>query len=230
MSLYAWIIICSLLGPFLLSFDQKVRFYTYWKSLFPSVLLVAICFIAWDEYFTRQKIWGFNPDYLLNLYWMNLPLEEISFFLVVPYACIFIYEVTKTYFSYERNSQFTHYFAITNTLLGLILVVLYWGNWYTTSACGISSLLTVGIYFLSKPEWFAHFVISFLIVLFPFLVVNGILTGSFTEEPIVWYSKSHIIGLKMITIPVEDLFYNYDMLLPITALYEMFKKRFAKKV
>jgi hypothetical protein len=62
-----------------------------------------------------------------------------------------------------------------------------------------------------------------LVALIPFLIVNGVLTGATTPEPVVWYSELHIMGPRIITIPVEDLFYNYDLLLPIIWLYEKFK-------
>jgi len=64
----------------------------------------------------------------------------------------------------------------------------------------------------------------------PFLIVNGILTGAVTNEPIVWYSESHIMGPRIITIPVEDLYYNYALLLPIVAIYEVLKTRRALKL
>jgi lycopene cyclase domain-containing protein len=71
-------------------------------------------------------------------------------------------------------------------------------------------------------------VFTFLVAIIPFLIVNGILTGSFTEEPVVWYNGNHIIGIRIFTIPMEDVFYNYCMLLPITAIYEWIKKRQTK--
>jgi hypothetical protein len=60
--------------------------------------------------------------------------------------------------------------------------------------------------------------------------VNGILTGAVTTKPIVWYSENHIMGSRIVTIPVEDLFYNYAMLLPIVAIYEVLKTRRALKL
>jgi hypothetical protein len=42
----------------------------------------------------------------------------------------------------------------------------------------------------------------------------------FTPEPIVWYNEEHIIGWRIVTIPVEDLFYNYSMLLPVNWIHE----------
>jgi hypothetical protein len=38
------------------------------------------------------------------------------------------------------------------------------------------------------------------------------------------------MGSRIVTIPVEDLFYNYAMLLPIVAIYEVLKTRRTKKL
>jgi lycopene cyclase domain-containing protein len=226
MSLYAWIIIGTITGPFLLSFDKKVHFYTYWKSLIPSILIIGFLFLVWDEYFTQKEIWGFNPNYLMKKYIGRLPVEEVSFFLVVPYACFFIYEVLKAYFPQVKTHKLGHVFAFGFTLAGLIFGLFNMENWYTASACIISAMLTIGIYFVNRAKWYGQFIFTYLVALVPFVIVNGILTGAVTDEPIVWYSEDHIMGPRIITIPVEDLFYNYSMLLPIAALYEYFRTKF----
>lgn len=226
MSLYTWVIIGTLLGPFALSFDKKVHFYSYWKSLFPAIFIVGVLFLIWDEYFTQLGIWGFNAAYLSGIYIGNLPIEEIAFFLVVPYAFVFIYEVIKAYFPKKNILKLAHFFAFAFTLAGLIFGVTHMENWYTASACIISALLTIGFYFVSRKVWYSDFVIAFLLVIAPFLIVNGILTGAFTDEPIVWYNEEHIMGIRIFTIPLEDLFYNYSLLLPIIAVYEFFNKKY----
>ena len=225
MSLYFWIMIGTIAGPFLLSFDKKVHFYSYWKYLFPAIIAVAACFLVWDEYFTHLKIWGFNPEYLQGIYFGHLPLEECLFFLLVPYACLFIHEVLKAYFPKVNLKRFSHFFAFGFTLLGLILGLMHIEQAYTASACIISALLTIGFYHVNKVKWYADFVFTFLVAMIPFLIVNGILTGGFTEKPIVWYSENHIVGIRIFTIPMEDIFYNYCMLLPITGIFEWLKRR-----
>lgn len=224
MSLYGWVILGSISGPFFLSFDKKVAFYKRWKYLFPSIITIAILFLLWDEYFTLNKIWGFTPQYLTGIYLGHLPLEEVLFFLVVPYACFFIYEVLKSYFPNIQTARIGQLLAFAITLSGVIFGAVYLENWYTSSACIAAALLTIEIYFIQKASWYGQFALTYFVVLIPFVIVNGILTGAITPDPIVWYSSEHIMGPRIYTIPVEDLFYNYAMLLPMTALYEKFKK------
>lgn len=229
MSLYGWIIIATISGPFILSFDKKVHFYTHWKTLIPALFSVGCVFLLWDEYFTQKGIWGFNPDYLLNINIGHLPIEEVCFFLVVPYACIFIYEVLKAYFPHLKLSHLGRYFGFGFTLLALVCCFLFPNNWYTMSACMLSAILTIGICFVNRTPWFGQFVLTYLVGLLPFIIVNGVLTGAVTQKPIVWYNESHIIGLRILTIPVEDLFYNYALLLLVATIYEYFNIVWAKK-
>jgi lycopene cyclase domain-containing protein len=224
MSLYLWLIVGSFTGPFLLSFDRRVHFYTYWKRLFPAISIVAVLFIIWDQLFTQEKIWGFTPEYLQGIYLGDLPLEEVLFFFVVPYACVFIYEVLKAYFPNLKLMKLGQVVAFAITFAGFLFGTLHMDNWYTASACLIASLLTVGIYFVERVSWYGNFALMYLVAMIPFLIVNGVLTGAVTPDPVVWYSADHIMGPRIITIPVEDMFYNYSMLLPIVWLFERFKK------
>ncbi|MEY3099548.1 MAG: hypothetical protein RIS63_438, partial [Bacteroidota bacterium] len=98
MSLYAWVILLSFAGPFALSFDKKVSFYKEWSFVFIAALIVALPFLIWDELFTQWGVWGFNADYLLKIYIGRLPLEEVLFFIVIPYNLIFLLKVVQAYF------------------------------------------------------------------------------------------------------------------------------------
>lgn len=225
MSLYLWINILSILGPFVLSFDRKVHFYTHWKTLMPSIFIVGAIFIAWDVYFASNGIWGFNPDYLSGINVFNLPLEECLFFFTVPYACVFIYEVVTAYFPKLKPEKLAYVFSFLFTISGTVLAFLHFSNWYTFTALFGAALLNAIVYFAYSPKWYSAFVVSFLITTIPFLLVNGILTGFLTEEPIVWYSEKHIIGWRIGTIPFEDVYYNFFMLFPIVGIHEFLKRK-----
>lgn len=221
MSLYFWIIVLTLIGPLLMSFDRKVAFYKSFRALFPAIVLTGVFFIAWDLYFTELGIWGFTPAYLQGIYFYKLPLEECLFFVVVPFACLFIHEVLKAYFPTYKGQRFSSVFAWIFALSSLVLLTFNWGKWYTVSACSICFFLTV---FFHKAPWFRNFALTYAVALIPFLIVNGILTGAATEKPVVWYQEAHITGFRAYTIPLEDFYYNFDLLLTVTILFEYTKQ------
>lgn len=224
MSLYAWVILLSFAGPFALSFDRKVAFYKEWRFVFLAALIVAVPFLIWDEFFTRWGVWGFNPRYLLKIYIGQLPLEEVLFFVVIPYNFIFILKVIQAYFP-NRNKNTKRYAPIFGFIFlasSILWLILYSDNYYTTLATFLSAALTL---LLRNKNWFSDFMWAYLLCLIPFFIVNGILTGAATPEPIVWYSEAHIIGWRMVSIPFEDLYYNYSLLLPLTWMYFSLKNR-----
>ncbi len=220
MSLYAWILVGTFLGPFALSFDKKVAFYKSWKPLFIAILLVGAVFILWDQYFTFKGVWGFNPRYNFGINIGYLPLEEWLFFIFAPYSCVFIHQCLKAYFPNLNLENFGKIFAFFFVLSGLILSMSNLGNWYTLTACSISSILLIGFVFRARVSWFGRFALTYCVAMIPFTIVNGLLTGVATSEPVVWYNEAHIVGFRITTIPIEDWFYNMCMLLPIVAIYE----------
>jgi lycopene cyclase domain-containing protein len=125
-----------------------------------------------------------------------------------------------------RLDKITKLFAFYFAISGLILTTWFLDNWYTSAACGLTALLTIGANFIYKVKWFKWYAFAYLVALIPFLIVNGILTGIATEKPVVWYNENHIIGLRIFTIPFEDLYYNFALFFPIIALYEFFKSKF----
>ena len=62
--------------------------------------------------------------------------------------------------------------------------------------------------------------LAYLVTLIPFLLVNGILTGSFIGSPVVNYNDAEIIGFRILTIPIEDFVYNLLMFLLVIYIYE----------
>jgi lycopene cyclase domain-containing protein len=222
MSLYALVILLSFAGPFALSFDKKVSFYKEWSFVFIATLIVALPFLIWDELFTQWGVWGFNADYLLKIYIGRLPLEEVLFFIVIPYNFIFLLKVVQAYFPNRNKKRIAPVFAFIFTATSGLWMLLYGANYYTFLAAFLSAALTI---LLRNRKWYQDFMWTYLLCLIPFFIVNGILTGAFTDAPIVWYSEKHIIGWRMISIPFEDLYYNYALLLPLTWLYFSLKNR-----
>ena len=100
--LYLIINIASVLVPFLFSFHPKIQFYKKFNSLFAAIFIALIVFIPWDILFTHLCVWGFNSNYVLGIYFLNLPVEEVLFFICIPYSCAFTYHCFNKFISMDR--------------------------------------------------------------------------------------------------------------------------------
>ncbi len=207
-----------------LSFDRKVAFYKNIRFLGPAILSVAIPFLIWDQIFTDYGIWGFNEVYLQGFYIGKLPIEEVLFFFFIPYCCLFIYEVLIAYFPNASLHKMTMAFSIFLVLSGVLMALTHLNQWYTLSACSLTVLIVIFV-MKQKYIWYPRAIFAFVVALIPFFVVNGILTGVATAEPIVWYNDSHNTGIRLLTIPLEDVFYNFSLLIPIIGIYHFLKTR-----
>jgi len=224
MSYYGYILLFSFLGPLALSFDKKVAYYKRVRHLIVPIILVSGLFLIWDQWFTEKGVWGFTMAHTAHIFLGKLPLEEILFFVVVPYNCMFIFEVIGVYFQPKNNAILNRVFFGTFLLLGLTLLIQQPTGWYTLSAILLAILLSITL-LIYNPTWLSQFVISFLVCLLPFLVVNGLLTGAATTLPVVWYNPAEFSGWRIITIPAEDLFYNFDLLVGFVVFYKLSSER-----
>ncbi|KUO69257.1 MAG: hypothetical protein APF83_04325 [Lutibacter sp. BRH_c52] len=229
MSLYLILNIASFIVPFAYSFEKRMHFIRWWKSVFLSISIVGIFFIVWDIIFTQQGVWGFNPDYHLGINLWGLPIEEILFFVCIPYPSIFTHYAFLYFFENTKLSdKLTKYISII-LLISAILVLFYaFPKKYTTVTFSLFILLMVFSLWKKTPV-LPRFFITFLIILIPFFLVNGILTGSFIENEVVWYNNDENLNIRLFTIPVEDAVYAFNMLYPSILLIEFFKKKFNKK-
>lgn len=227
--LYLIIDLAAVSLPFLFSFHPKANFSKKWKYLWPAILLPGVFFLIWDEWFTRMGIWGFNPEYLTGIYLYSLPIEEILFFICIPYACVFSYEAVG-HFSKNKFQRSTAN-KITPILILLLIIVgtINIQHWYTATTSLLSALFLLYIHFKLKPAYLTQFYITYLFILIPFFIVNGILTGTGIEGQVVWYNDTENLGLRLGTIPVEDIFYGMLLILMNVTLFEWLQARDRKK-
>lgn len=211
----------TILFPLLLSFDKRVRFVQYWPALFKALLLTGLVFLFWDVIFTIKGVWSFNPDYILGIYFQGLPLEEILFFLTVPFACIFIYECLNHYVKIDLLARFSSVFSIFLVLLSTVLLLLFYDRVYTLITFGLLLPMVLYIAFVQKANWLSRLYLAYLVSLIPFYLVNGLLTSM----PVVLYNNAENMALRIGTIPFEDHFYSLALLLMNMSWYEYFKKR-----
>jgi len=219
---YLLLLLGSLAVPLAFSFKKEVRFYTKLKYLLPAILFSGAIFIMWDIRFEALGIWSFNPEYLLGIYILNLPLEEWLFFVVVPYCCVFIYEILVVKLPHFEKPNF--FLAISLVLLVAFALVAYF---FRQKLYTFFNFFLLTIYFgytIFRNRFKQHytkFYLTWLISLIPFLVINGFLTAL----PVVEYNNDHNLGVRIFTIPLEDFFYLFLLLIMNLTIYEYMKKQ-----
>jgi len=229
MSLYLTLLLCSLAFPLALSFDKKVAFFRYWKTLFPSLILTGVMFIAADIIFTKNGVWGFNPLYHSGFTPAGIPVEEWLFFIIIPYVSIFTHYVIITYFPNAcLSDKNTRVITWVLTALLSLLVLIFHNRTYTAFYSAFMVVLLI-ISLAGKSRILNRFYITYLVILIPFFIVNGILTGTFIEGEVVWYNGSEITGLRILTVPFEDIMYGFSLIFMNLMLMEKFKKLHEKK-
>lgn len=221
-----------LIFPLLFSFKWVFPYYKLFKPLFLSIIIVGGVYILWDIIVTSRGDWAFNKEYLIGITIAGLPIEEILFFIVVPYSCIFIYE-NLNYFFTDRKIIFNKWFYYIISVFFFVVGILFYYQDYTILAmCSVGAFFVIAVTWypsiLQSRNYWLYIIISFV----AFLIFNYLLTSI----PIVTYNPHAIWGGtaqqlwygRFITIPFEDFFYNYSMLSFYLLVYLYFKEKFKK--
>ena len=209
-----------ILGPLLLSFDKRVAFFRLWRPWFLATLPISALYLVWDVLFTQNGIWSFNSDYLIGLKLSDLPLEEWMFFLVVPYASVFIYECLIHYFP-KINTRLNREALAWQLLSIAAFTMAIWNHhlWYTSITFGLLGLCLTLLQF-SRLR-LKSLLIAWVLCIIPMAMVNGVLTSL----PVVIYNNSENLSFRVGSIPFEDFFYHLLYMAAILGLYESQLKR-----
>ncbi len=223
--LYLWLNLGSFVIPFLFSFHPRLQFYKKWKSFAIGILVMMAVFIPWDIIFTAQGFWGFSEAYTTGIKFLGLPIEEWLFFVCIPYACIFThYSLLELFpkWSFSKKAVDIIYVSLVSILI--IVLWYHYDKWYTFINFSYA-LVLLGIVYNYRRKLLRTFSPSYLVILIPFFIVNGILTGTGIEDQVVWYNNAENLGIRLGTIPIEDTIYNLGMLLTVLFVMDVLKEK-----
>jgi lycopene cyclase domain-containing protein len=206
-------------GPLVMSFEKNIFFVSRWRFAWPAIALVAAPYLIWDALVTGRH-WWFNEKYTVGLRLAGLPVEEWMFFLTVPFAALFVWEVIAYHFSDQPNAAmpFVRFIFFFAPAVGAILFAT--GREYTGlmliflgAAAMLEALFKTGVMARSRGLIYFGAVTIFIIIF------NGYLTA----RPVVLYGEAYQLGLRLGTIPIEDFGYGYSLILAVTVVYEKLK-------
>ncbi|HRB71991.1 lycopene cyclase domain-containing protein [Flavobacterium sp. WV_118_3] len=224
---YSLILFFTVIICFIASFDKRIGFNRHFGAFIKAAILVAIPFIAWDIYFTASNVWWFNTDYTLGITIAGLPLEEMLFFIFIPFSCVFTYYSIDKYYKWDSLSALNNILVFVSVIVLSLVALLNTDKLYTLVTAVATILTLVYLHFVVRAVWITKASLVFTILMLGFFPVNGILTGTGIESPIVNYNPKEFLGIRMLTIPVEDAVYGYTQFLLV--LY-FFKKISANTV
>lgn len=214
------IIIC-----FIASFDRRIRFNRFFGIFLLSSTIVAIPFILWDVWFTKMGVWWFDTKYTLGIIIAGLPLEEWLFFFCIPFSCVFTYFCLDKFFNFSWAGTLNNVIVFLSFILLTVCALLYYERTYTLVTALITLLTVFYLHFIVKSEWIGQATFTYLILMPGFFAVNGILTGSVIESPVVNYNPNEFLGIRMFTIPVEDAVYGYSQFLLNIYFFKLLKNK-----
>ncbi|MCW3978019.1 MAG: lycopene cyclase domain-containing protein [Candidatus Bathyarchaeota archaeon] len=216
MSFYFYLNLVIIAFPLVFSFERRLKFYRKFKPLLIAIVLVGCVFVGWDVLATHRGHWSFNPSYVTEIPLLGLPLEEILFFVTVPYSCLFVFESIRKFLGDSRLfSPSRRFFAGA----GLLVAVSSTGFLYKeyTFLAILSVGLTIFLVSITNIKIFSSraYWIYIIVTLFLFLIFNYLLTSL----PVVEYSPLAISNILVTTIPIEDFLFNFSMLTAYCTTY-----------
>ncbi|ACP54435.1 lycopene cyclase domain-containing protein [Saccharolobus islandicus] len=193
-------------------------------QLLKSIAIVSPLYLFWDFLATWKDSWSFNPKYVMGIYVINLPMEEVMFFLVTPFATLLIFDFVMNSVR-DREVKWVQKVIITTIPLLIITLPFVFNYSYTfidflyLIMSFIISLLIARDLLVSRNFWI-FIGLSYI----PFLLFDYFLTS----DPVVIYGPNSILGIRFITIPVEDFIYSFSMLTLYTVFYTRGNKLWMK--
>lgn len=209
--------------PLLFSFYKKYPFFKDWKFFIPANLIVSLLFIIWDAIFVDMGVWGFNEIYLTGINIYNLPIEEILFFICIPYACTFLFFAIKHLINKNPFNNFHLKISISLFLMFFFIASFNYHRLYTFSTFILSAIFLA--FCIHKKYNLSYIYLSYIFIIPFFLISNGILTGSFIEDQIVWYNNEENLNFRIFTVPIEDFNYAFLLIALNIVVYEYLKER-----
>lgn len=220
MYLYSGVLLFAVSYPLAQSFEHRIRYASQWYALLPALCVAAVFFLGWDYWFTETGVWEFNPRYVLGIFFFGLPIEEILFFFIIPFACIFIYEVLIYYFPKDFFLPFGKPFTYVMVPLLVGFGLLHLDKSYTSISCFVAAAVLLGHFLVFNDRYLGRFLFAYLVHLIPLILCNGVLTGGMTQEPVVIYNDAENLGIRIWTLPLEDFIYSMSLFLLNITIFE----------
>ncbi len=194
-----------------LGFRQKLRYGM------PAIFISGLVFLLWDIRFTQVGVWSYDSDFTLGIFFKGLPLEQWLFYLVIPCAGLLVYEMIKTRLHTSKADNILMGAGLL-VAIGLAVIAYTYRVRVYTFFCALFTAVYLG-YTIFRKQFKPHlapFFLTFLILLVPYFLLNGILTWNLA----IVYHQEQVLNLWLWMVPVENFVFLFLLLLINCTVYE----------
>ncbi len=186
-----------------------------WILTLPGMIFTSIILAMMDNRFLENGIISINDAYILGVTVWNIPIEQWLYYFLLSISSVFIFKTVKLNIDNKKPNIYLSISLILLLVAGIMTYVFRAHIYFFF----ILFLLTIYWAYIIFRNKFKHslkaFFISFLVLLLPFLIFQGILTAL----PVVTYYNAHIIGYNIFSIPIESIFLLFLVLLINNTFY-----------
>ena len=195
------------------------------RPFLAALLCVLLPFIIWDIWATHRGHWAFNPDFIIDVRLIGVPIEEVLFFVAIPLICLAVYQLVHSKVGDSELS--TRMFVPVGFLSAVLLVscILFIDRPYTFVVSGLGVLLCIGLLLEKRLIRSKAFWVSLAIIYALFFISNTLLTAL----PVVTYGQFAVTGMRLGTIPIEDFIYNFILFSLCLLIYRHWSQKVPSK-
>ncbi len=103
---YLGVLVFIVVGSGWLEFGLRTNVLRRWRRFVLSVAPVVALFLVWDAYAIAQGHWTFDPERTTGAtVGAGIPLEELIFFLAVPFAAVLSLEAIRSVRGWTINDE-----------------------------------------------------------------------------------------------------------------------------
>lgn len=177
-----------------------------WLRLLQVFVFVSVPFVLLDALSHDRGWWAYNPHFITGVRLGGLPLEEIMFFFVIPFACLYLYSAAVRAAKDSPIRRRLLWRGVLGLCMAASLALVLLQPKERTVVDAVLFIIIATMAMVRPPTRIGALWLTVIVGLF--LLVNTALTAL----PIVTYDRAFGSVYRLGTIPLEDVLYNFSFL------------------
>lgn len=203
----------------------KIQLAKLWRGIFFGLAVMLFILIPWEVWFSYRQIWGWSESKLFGVFVATVPMEEVLWFVAMALLFVAIYEWLGKRPADVIKQGYPKRLTAVLSFGFFLCAIVFAGHIYTFAVASFAAVFLVWHLLIARADYIARFYLAFVIYLLPLLVLDIMRTGSFSDEPTIWYKSSDVMGLYLFKVPLENIAMYFFLMLVFITAYESLKVR-----